>query len=421
MIKRKILIKKTKVSWLVVSLYVLVIVGYPLTSTVSTYLGQQTQLFSIAYRALVLGLSLLLILSYVLKRRKNSNINPYLKYIFIFWILYFFRILLDTLIFPVPLSFGFKEYYLSAIGACLIPMIALVKPQKSENLEMVFVATLIAGVTSSILIWLINIRSGALFGGYNLWGGRLSLEALNPISVGHLGVTLIIISLYFMIVKDARLPKWILLGSLFVGSITAVAAASKGPFVALLVVFFLFFAAGFKGVNKTKSIVVLAMGVLIIYQSAQYAGEVLGFSSISRFQITENNASTYARLIAMDGAWNQFLENPLFGDSLEEKITQFYPHNILLESFMATGIFGGSVFILLMFMSIYKSYILMKYDLYYGLLAMLYIQYLVGALLSGSLWGSGQMWVLMGAILAVNLRQRNGNRYEKKNIAHLMK
>ena len=48
----------------------------------------------------------------------------------------------------------------------------------------------------------------------------------------------------------------------------------------------------------------------------------------------------------VSGAVNQFFESPVFGSFLEEKIFKEYPHNLLLESFMATGILGGLLFVI---------------------------------------------------------------------------
>ncbi len=387
------------------ALYALVIVGYPFIATMSTFIGQHSQIVSIAYRALVLGISVILIVSGFFGNRQEFTRNVFRKYVYIFWFLYSLRIILDTVANPVVLHFGFKEYYLSALGACFLPMIALMRPQRDQDLQMAYKVILFMGLIVAIFIWIIQFQSGLLNTGYSSWGGRLALETLNPILVGHLSVSIIIISLYSLLIKSKLLPKPVFLAASLVGIVTAVSSASKGPLLALLMVFFLFFISRAKKGFKIQHVMLLIVSGIIMIQAARYAENQFGFSSVSRLQVSDDNRSTLGRLSVIKGAWNQFIDNPFFGSSLEERVTLFYPHNVLLESFMATGVLGGSVFFLLIVFSVTKAYRIIKYDRSSALLAMLYIQGLIGALLSGSLWGSGHMWVFMGSVFAVKIKR----------------
>jgi O-antigen ligase len=108
----------------------------------------------------------------------------------------------------------------------------------------------------------------------------------------------------------------------------------------------------------------------------------------------KGDASTDSRIEMYSDCWNQFLSSPLWGSGIVEKNTGFYPHNVLLESFMSTGLIGGLIFIVLSLFLIQKSIFLLKnYALgWSGLLA---IQYYIASLFSGSLFGSSNMWLSM--------------------------
>ena len=115
--------------------------------------------------------------------------------------------------------------------------------------------------------------------------------------------------------------------------------------------------------NNLKAVLFLlsamAIGVFIIIAIGLQDIFLLTFL---RFSEISNDNSSVERFDQLRGGYNQFITNPLFGDFLEERVSKEYPHNLILESFMATGIFGGSLFlvffigfIFVTFYNIFKS------------------------------------------------------------------
>jgi len=98
------------------------------------------------------------------------------------------------------------------------------------------------------------------------------------------------------------------------------------------------------------------------------------------------------------------MEHPALGNALEETRSRFYPHNVVIESFMATGIVGGIAFcaFLLGALGGATSVARMAENRW---VALLFVQQLISALLAGALYLSGTMWCLAAALVAIAARQ----------------
>jgi len=398
--------KKELISWGIALLYGLSIAGYPLISSLPLILKVDSQVVSIPYRAFFLGLSIVIILSYIFGEKHNYK-GIFLLPLFVFWSLYILRLLSDTILFPIYLGREVSTYYLFAFGVCLIPMLAFLVHVDKKTLKRMFNMTVIvitlACIFSLYLSWLgivagVNERSLAV--------GRMYSETLNPISLGHLGASLAIISSLYLLLNRTKLSLStnLLFGVfLIVGLFAVGVAASKGPALALILCLMILIFSEFKLRNSLTILIFVTLLSIIIYIGAQYIEEKLGFTLITRIQgAAEIDESTGGRMRSFTDAWNQFLDNPLLGSALEELNSHFYPHNVVIESFMATGIIGGIAFCLLIVMSTMAAFQLIHTNsISYSWIALLYIQYLIAALLSGSLWGSGTMWCLMAAVITL--------------------
>jgi O-antigen ligase len=108
---------------------------------------------------------------------------------------------------------------------------------------------------------------------------------------------------------------------------------------------------------------------------------------------SKSDQSANMRFQSYYGAFQQFSDSPFFGDISEERSTGFYPHNIFLELLMATGLFGFVVFLIVNSLVIYM-YLCHKSDDFL-VVFLLYIQYFVASLFSGSVFTNSAFWVLL--------------------------
>jgi hypothetical protein len=87
------------------------------------------------------------------------------------------------------------------------------------------------------------------------------------------------------------------------------------------------------------------------------------------------------------------LELPRFG----------YPHNLLIEAVLSTGIIGGTLFLIMFIGCFIKSIKILINNNPWGWLGLLYIQYAVQSLASGSLYTSNVFWHLSFILICLPL------------------
>lgn len=365
----------------------------------AAYLGAGPTAYSISMRSTILGLSALLIVSTTLGNKVRFIRGIFWLPLIVFWCAYLLRIYLDTSLHPASLARNVSDYWYWAVGACLVPMLALLTyPNRNylaNSYKAAFVmATIAAFLTASLGTGLIQTEYGP---GYDT--GRLQLQSLNAISVGHLGLSLLILSIWPLI--NGWNGSWgyrriISIGAGLLGLYLLVAAASRGPLVTLiLVLFFYFMAQDFKRYWRVLTVVALLFVLMI--QAGSYLEEVGTYRAFSRAEgaFSGQDEAVSERQIAYKGAVNQFIQSPIIGDSLEEKETRLYPHNVVLESFMATGLIGGLPFVILILYGIYISFRNLKMKSEHGWIALLFIQYLIAAQFSGALYASSILWTFL--------------------------
>jgi O-antigen ligase len=217
-------------------------------------------------------------------------------------------------------------------------------------------------------------------------------EKLNPIAFGMQAALLIIVSLIKLINSRLGLLKFsFLLINLFVGLGNLFVAASKSPIIftclsILLIFFYNLRKGGTKSIVIILSILGLGVGLVIYFNLLDFV--VL---ALSRFTEISEEASSLERVELLTGGINQFLSNPIFGSFLEEHIYQTYPHNLILESFMATGIIGGSIFTLFYLTAwYYNLQTILKTKL--SFLPFISLSFLVMSLFSGGLSFFVEFW-----------------------------
>ena len=116
-----------------------------------------------------------------------------------------------------------------------------------------------------------------------------------------------------------------------------------------------------------------------------------------------SNSSVYERQYLARDAWHEYLQHPVLGSSIVERRSLAYPHNCVIEAFMATGTFGGAIFVLMVLMAIYRAIILTRIDVAMSWIPLCFFQQLVGAMFSGGLYGNAALWGMMAIVLGVDL------------------
>ena len=395
-------------SWL----YALVICGYPLLANLSIYFELHSRVIGISAKLAVLLLSGIIVLWIGLVRGR-MYVGVLLLPLSVFWILFVGRIVMDTMLDPVILTRPGFEYFAYAVGGCLLPMLAFMVLPDGYAIERAFRITYIAS-TLAVLLLLVNVLIIHPDASYWAKLGRLGAESLNPITVGHLAATIIILSIAKLMGYSGRGNKLatqavaLLIATL--GFVTLVLAASKGPVLALFVAVSLMVMARLpRSKWKPEMIVLVGAGLILVSIASVYAASRLGSSLTHRLEVLMQgrDAGVDMRLELLSEAWRLFFQYPISGSGLEVPGYGSYPHNVVVESYMATGLVGGLAFTILVMGCLILALRIMYYSRIYTWIGMLFIQYMTSALVSGALVYSTAMWSLIGAVLGLSYISRN--------------
>ena len=389
------------------ALFACAMFGFALVSVLPAFLGLPSRPFSVAYRALILGVSLVFVLAR-LQRESRFDASPKSTwFVLLLWALLALRMLWDNAITPLPMALPWGEYWLLFLGSTIapalvflwtVPQVCLIRTRALCE----FAGALTVGLLITLGVLFILRSDGIL---------RFRTEILNPISMGHVAVSASIVlgagiaaQLQAGRKQRGRLLLRLLAAAASVGLVLA--SASKGPILALLAV--LSVSSVVVPVSddsrrlsqigrrffRLSAILAFVAGATILLR------EMTPIDVIGRFTGALFDLSTTLRTRMMAGALSQFAENPWLGSSFVELSERFYPHNIIVEVLMATGVLGFCALFLLLICSAFSCYLVLTRLPDCRWLGLLYIQYLVDCMVSGSLYFSSQFWVVLLAVLA---------------------
>lgn len=401
---------KAKLDYIYLAVLVMSFPGYPLVAAFATMFGLPNTAMSIAMRGLNFGLALLLILVGMVGRG-GRGAPVLLLLLIVFWVAYVARLYADTLYDPPILGREVTYYWVWAIGGCLVPMLGLAmkgnRPEQADDyFRWLYVATFAACFLS------MSVATGTVSNeaGMEYESGRLRLDALNPIALGHLGAMLVVLSAWALLFhrpwsRGSR--RLFLLVGLAIGGYVLLAANSRGPVLAALACFlFLLCFVSFR--YKFAVMAFLVVGALAVVPLSLYLQEAHNINAFGRLfgMSLEEHAQQSSRLDLYASALEVFWANPWFGGALEDPSTRAYPHNVIVESFMALGFFVTLLFIGVLVALCYRAALLFRRYPQYGWPALLFLQYLVGAQFSGSLYGSTFLWCAIGLLLSFSGQAR---------------
>lgn len=381
-------------------LIALTVAGYALVSGLPLVAGLPNRLVSVPYRGLLVLFSLALLVGVSVQRQRVHRGLVWIPFL-VFWCLYALRLLLDIVLVPAPLRMNGLEYVAFAT-MCLLPALALLVRYDEVTLERAYRATLAVAATACIVALYLNaaaILAGDLTSLANM---RLSSETLNAIALGNLGVSVSILSIFGLVHGSRGLRTAGLTLLLVAGLAAAGLSASRGPALAFALALPALIILGWRFGSRRRSLVLGIAVVTLAVAGSVYIEQRLGFGIVSRMQAFlsfSGDDSSQERLTLYQRAWSQFLDSPLLGNSLDETTSTYHPHNPVVEAFMATGFLGGTAFCVWILAALAAALRLFAAAPRHAWLSLLFGQYLLNALISGSLYWSADMWGLGAAVL----------------------
>lgn len=305
----------------------------------------------------------------------------------LFLVIYFYRLLENMLIQNVIISpsneFVLLNFFLNLVLPSIV-LAALWRGFKTTDAQTILtVATICFAAAATFLVGRLTEQPD---------NTRLAFDKVNPIALAYVCSSFL---LYYLCASqhNRRLMIEAALVAPILLFVTA-KAQSRGMMIATAGSLVIYFAL-LRGGQRVVAITICAFVAVLATLTLDPRLFEIVISALNR--VTDaNDMSTAGRMNSFQGAWEQFLADPLFGRYVEEQRTNYYPHNIYLESLMAVGLLGTfPLFLHLLFSTISAVGVLRSKDLnwFWTLIALLYFREAIASAASGSIWVNNGFWI----------------------------
>lgn len=378
---------------------IFVTVGYVLFSSFAIPLGiENTRIFAVPYRVAVALFSVYFIIK-GFPRLKSAALP--VTSIIIFWALYFFKCWYSFKNdqYELQVLNQVDETYIRILLIAFLPSVALVMMDYAKvNLKTA------ALWCFRILFFMLLLN--AVYGLANMENGRMPhIFSIYYISYGHLGTSLVLISLFFLLFKKDNQWRWLWICGILLGCYIVVEGFARSPFLALVVCTLVLLVI--KRKIKYILIFVLLLGLVIaaIYISVKTGNNTLIFAErVYRWLFEGDNS---LRTPLFQRAVSIFMEHPLLGGRVLYE-DGMYPHNLFLELLMSSGIIGF-IFYFAKFIPLFDTgqyFFKNGGNNYHTVFFLLFLQYLTLVMTSYSLTGTPEFIHLSAVVIGLSLNNK---------------
>jgi O-antigen ligase len=378
--------------------------GFLVVSYVPGILHINHRAATVPFRCLVLALSLYAVYKILALSHLRLTVSVITLMAVAFWTLYVARFISDTVLFPVSIGESPDDMALFLFGMCLPTFIVFYLFGEIHLYRKALVWSMLAlGVCSAISMRLTHGRED------RLQGKHLGNDILNHIEYGHMGLTAMILGLFVLLEIGKVRRSWTLrllaAATVCFGAFSILAASSRGALVAAVLLLPIVVYLGLRRGSRFLAIGICAVLFFVVSAAAAYLTQngtdvrrLLG--SAEAYSVS--NTSVYERQNLARDAWHEYLEHPILGSSIVERRSLAYPHNCVVEAFMATGTFGGALFVLMLLMAIYRAIHLTRVEVAMSWISLCFFQQLIAAMFSGGLYANAALWGMMAIVLGAD-------------------
>lgn len=401
--------------------------SYPITAVVIAYLNLPSTPINIGLKSIyfILSFVVLLLVSY----KQRATIPKLALGILFFYAIYSIRLVFDIsvrgIIFNSP--FYVYSYFL---GGTLTPILAITFAYRYINIYKLtkysFYFILLANLL--ILYYLFAIGENGSFQEQISSRAQINSDSnekagvtgtlINPILISYFGGTLVVYSLNFILNRLVpRVNKILLFACILIGFSSLLLGASRGPFIGTMLMIVLSLGITFH-IRRNKAVYLLKiLSVAVIMGTVLYR-PITNFLStnnvsllirIEQFAQSRGKNKVEYRDVAFRSAFNDFLNSPIIGERYLGTFDNFYPHNIILEAFMATGIVGGFFFAIYFAFFIRSSFVILtsrRFESMQPFTIISILCFLLG-LTSGGLFSNPDIFILSTVTTLLPLNKYN--------------
>lgn len=348
--------------------------------------------FSIPFRVVFFFFSLYIL--YInfenLKKRKLT-----ILFVALFWIFYLCKAIYsfkNDIFLPKVINDEYK-IYVRIFCLNLIPYIAVLSINFSKE-----IATKLNGLVFNFLLIVLGFSCLYTIIVYRAFEKSSGIFASYYISVGHYGLSLLILSVFHYFQSPKKLLKPIL--GTVIGLFTIFSSSARSPLLAIFIILLIILLY----INKLKYWVVLIFFTLFFISSIYILKQTSfsDFEFITRMYDAIFERNGYGRSYYLLKGWNVFKNNLPFGGRILFE-DGMYPHNVFIEILMSMGVVGMILFFLYIkdFGKFRIRYI--KKNICYFPFFLFFIQYFVLVLTSYSIFANMEFWSFTAVIISIIL------------------
>ncbi len=389
----------TKRPWLHKAASLMVVIMFCIV--LAPYADKFVNRVTLQVSAYIIAIMCMMVIAFKSKSVSYHNVKWFWSLLFIYLLFLFVRLFVD---FVLP-DKGFFMYNNSEtvmffyFCPILIPAVFFFKHKIEFNVRKCFWVCAIIFAICMVASYRAFLSGDIEMSNDGRYGSGFGIFS---ISFGQYACSLILISIY-LLRGSSIMQKIILVSFILLGGICIALSGSRGPFVTLFLCLIMYFVA-----NNPKLIwAFVIIGILVMF--GDFLKELfmeldsylrsIGITSFSRIVNTvfaDDGLAKHSsgRDILYDEGVALFLKHPFFGNSflIPGKI---YVHNIILEQFMATGIFGGLIFIIINIIAFRQGIKLIRFNRNLSIFPLLMLQYFVFGCLSLTIIALAPYWLFM--------------------------
>jgi|TARA_B110000908_G_C10267599_1_gene466032 O-antigen ligase len=343
-------------------------------------------------------------------RRKLTRKGSAFLICFVFmWFWYFCRLTIDSWLNPGVLRISYIEYVAYSIFMCFLPAFAcffINYHGLAKNIQKwLFISLLVGGL---LVLWSFSVSDLEI----DLEAKQLQLVKLNSTSVSWLGLSLAISALYivFKKMKDSvGLPLIVVAFGLLIGLALLGLGASRATAIEFVIGVVLLFISFKRQLGFFGYLALVALVALLGFTLFKVAN--IGLLNVLSARTEAGLLNDNARVEMLQRAFEMYLTAPVLGLGIEP--TGWFPHNVIIEAFLANGVFFGLLTSLLIITTMIYAFrlIMVRSDL--SLLPILYILSSMSMMVSGNFYASNLFWVLQASVAGIYINWRREVSTEK--------
>jgi O-antigen ligase len=353
---------KSPLTWrrMYIPTLMLICFSYPFTTVLLLKLGMTPRGFNQTFKVLLLALSFV---SLIVALPHARNVKGALLPMLAFFACYGARLINDVVGEGILMLYQTPTYVFGYFfGLTLLPVIALVIAYDESDLPMLYSYTRISLILVNVVLLghaltADGFTTDAAFSGRVEVAGELDGTAvLNPLTFGIMGAILSAFVFGYLTTAESISfrARAFNLALLVLGGGNILFSASRGPALAFMLVILVTIASLLRGsfggralkIRRSTWFYLAALLAVLVYLIAASDMNIFLFD---RFELTYSGRQSGVqeeRDFLFANAWADFLSSPIIGSAYAISVGNASPHNVFLESLMAVGLIGTSLFLL---------------------------------------------------------------------------